>query len=388
MPDYPQNHRQKSKLFALPVFYTALWREFALNGVLVFAIMMGIVIVSQLIRLLGHAVSGRITVDAVLTLLGMGAVKYMPILLSICLFISVLLTLSRSFRDSEMVVWYGAGIGLTRWIRPAFWFALPVIMLIGMFSLVLSPWAMNEAERYKQSLKNRDDVAAATPGIFRESSQADRVYFIENVQLDNDRVGNVFVQSMNHGRQSIMVAREGMRETRANGDRYLILFNGIRYEGVPGQLDYRIVSFERYSMKIDRVTPPADDPSVRAKPLLDLVQQMDSTHQAELIWRVGMPVSALILVMLAIPLSYVNPRAGRSFNLIVAIVLYVIYNNLLNVATTWVGQEKIPALAGLAGVHLIMLMVALVLFYRRIKLFSWRRCLPQRQRKSAAEEVS
>jgi lipopolysaccharide export system permease protein len=119
----------------------------------------------------------------------------LPVLLSVSLFISILLTLSRCYRDSEMVVWFCSGIGLTRWIRPVLWYAVPVVALIALLSMVLTPWALLKADEFKNKLESRDDVTAATPGTFRESKQADRVYFIENVDAGSNRIGNVFVQS-------------------------------------------------------------------------------------------------------------------------------------------------------------------------------------------------
>ena len=107
---------------------------------------------------------------------------------------------------------------------------------------MLSPWALNKAREFKHQLDSRDDVAAATPGAFRESKHDERVYFIENVNVGENRVGNIFAQSVQNGKIGTMVARQGLQETAPNGDRYLVLVNGTRYEGTPGQADFRIVN--------------------------------------------------------------------------------------------------------------------------------------------------
>src|SRR5450759_387108 len=181
MSDYPQTYRIKSKPLRTGIFHRALVSEFASNGLLVFAVLIGIVVVSQLIRLLSDAVSGLIAVDGVLALLGFSAMNYLPVLLSISLFISILLTLSRCYRDSEMVVWFCSGIGLTRWIRPVLWYAMPVVGLIALLSLLLSPWALSKADEFNSNFDSRCVIMSATPGFFRESKQANRVYFIDNV---------------------------------------------------------------------------------------------------------------------------------------------------------------------------------------------------------------
>ncbi len=375
MPDYPHTHRIKSKPLRTDIFHRALVREFVSNGMLVFFILLGIVVVTQLIRFLGAAANGRLAVDGVLALLGFSAMNYLPILLSISLFISVLLTLSRCYRDSEMVVWFCAGVGLTRWIRPVLWYAIPVVALIALLSLVLSPWAAKQAEEFKHRLESRDDVAAATPGVFRESKHANRVYFIEDINVGSNRVGNIFVQSEQNGKLGTMVAQQGMQETAANGDRFLVLLHGTRYEGTPGQLDYRIVEFERYEMRIDSAAPTQLQPYSRTMSTLALLREPTSWNLSELEWRLGLPISATILALLAITLSYVNPRAGRSLNLVVAIVLYMLYNNMMGVTNTWVGQGRLSPTAGLVGLHATMLGITILMFYWRTSLFSLRRLL-------------
>jgi len=375
MPDYPQTGRKKSKPIRKSIFQRALVGEFASNGLLVFAVLLGIVVVSQLIRLLGDAVSGRIAVDAVLALLGFSAMNYLPVLLSVSLFISILLTLSRCYRDSEMVVWFCSGIGLTRWIGPVLWYALPVVALIALLSMVLTPWALLKADQFKNKLESRDDVTAATPGMFRESGQADRVYFIENVDAGSNRISNVFVQSEKNGKIGTMVARQGLQKTLPNGDRFLVLLNGTRYEGISGQRDFSIIDFERYSIRIDSIPAKEARIWVRTMSTPELWRNPTSWNLAELDWRLGLPISAALLAMLAIPLGYVNPRAGRSLNLILAIVLYMLYNNMISVTNSWVGQGKLSPGIGLWGIHAAMLAITVLMFYRRIKLFSLRRLL-------------
>jgi lipopolysaccharide export system permease protein len=378
MSNYPQSHQQKSKTqSAKPllsgVFDRALVREFASTGFFVFIILFAIIGLTQLIRLLGESVGGTLPVEAVLVLLGFSALNYLPILLSISLFLSVLLTLTRSYSDSEMVVWFSSGVSLTRWIRPVMWYALPVVSLIGLLSLLLAPWAMSKVDDIRLKLESRDDVAVAAPGTFRESKQADRVFFLENVSPGNNKVGNIFVQSVQQGKVGTMVAKQGLQETAPNGDKFIVLLNGTRHEGVPGQLDYKVVEFERYAMRVEIEEAKKKSDNPKAYSTMFLLENRSSWNWAELNWRIGLPVSALILSLFAIPFSFVNPRAGRSLNMIGAIVLYMLYNNLISVISTWVGQEKVTPGAGLFAIHGIMFAVMLALFYYRMSVFSFRR---------------
>ncbi|MBI5006172.1 MAG: LPS export ABC transporter permease LptF [Nitrosomonadales bacterium] len=374
MPDYPQSPPQKSKKPRLHgIFYWALVREFASTGLLVSSILLSIVVLTQLIRLLGESVSGLLVVEGVMAMLGFSALNYLPVLLSISLFLSVLLTLTRCYRDSEMVVWFSSGIGLSHWVRPVLGYAIPVVAVIALLSLVLTPWALTKAEEFKRRLDSRDEVSRATPGLFRESKQADRVYFLEEVDTEKKRVGNIFVRSIQNGKEGTMVAKEGFQETAANGDRFLVMLNGTRYEGVPGRADFKIVEFERYAMRIEPVELRKEAPNLRSLPTAALLKNPTSWNMSELEWRIGLPLSALILALLAIPLSYVNPRAGRSLNLIIAVVIYMFYNNMISVTNSWVGQGRISVAAGLFGIHLLMFGVMLVMFYHRTSVTPWRR---------------
>ena len=350
-------------------------RECTGTAVATFVVLLGITVATQLVRFLGLAAGGSITFSGVFALLALTAFNYLPVLLSLTLFIAVLMTLTRSYRDSEMVVWFSSGLSLARWIRPVLTFAVPVVLLIALLSLVLSPWAITKSEEFRSYMDSRDDVSQVTPGVFRESRQSERVYFVENVNEGENTVANIFVSSTQHQKTGVMVARRGFLQTAENGDHFLVLLNGRRYEGTPGTLEYKISEFERYAMRLEVHGIKAALPSAKSISTFQLFGTPGPVYRGELVWRIGLPLSALLLALFAIPLSYVNPRAGRSLNLVLAILFYMIYNNLLSISQAWVAQEKIGLAAGLWGVHLIMVVILLILFMRRLTLFSITRML-------------
>jgi len=355
------------------IFRTSLLRELATSAAATFLVLLGISVTTQLVRLLGQAAGGQITSTGVVALLGFTLVGYLPILLSLTLFIAVLMTLTRSYRDSEMVVWFSCGQGLTRWISPVFSFAAPLLLTIALLSLILSPWAVEKAEEFRRQMDSRDDVAQVTPGVFHESRRADRVYLVEEVAGQSNLVANVFVSSTQDGKLGVMVARTGFQETAANGDRFLVLQNGRRYEGEPGSPEYKVFEFERYAMRIESADAADRAPTTKTMTTLELLRDPTPRNLGELSWRVGLPASALVLCLLAIPLSFVNPRAGRSMNIVVAILIYMIYSNLLSIMQGAIAQGRIPVFAGMWTVHAGMLAVLLLLFYRRLSVFSlWR----------------
>jgi lipopolysaccharide export system permease protein len=353
------------------IFRKSLLRELVTVAAATFLVLLGISLTTQIVRLLGQAATGNITSEAVVALLGFSVVNYLPVLLSLTLFIAVLLTLSRSYRDSEMVVWFSSGVGLTEWVRPVLSFAAPLVLMIAVLSLTLTPWAVSMSEELRRRLEGRDDVSVISPGVFRESRQADRVYFVEEVAGQQDVVANVFVSSSQLEKQGVMVAARGFQETAENGDRFLVLMNGRRYEGEPGTAEYRIYQFERYAMRIEsKEAQAARAPTTKSVSTLALIADPEPANLAELSWRVGLPASALVLAVLAIPLSFVNPRAGRSMNLVLALLVYMVYSNLLSISQAWIAQSRISLATGLWSVHALMLVLLAVMFYRRLMVFS------------------
>lgn len=348
------------------LFKRSLLHELVTTAAGAFLILVGIVIAQRVAYYIGVAASGSLASDAIKTLLGFNMIRFLPMLLSLSLFLAVLLTLSRWYRDSEMVVWFSAGKSLSSLIRPVIAFALPVILVIGVLSLFVTPWATQKASEFRDMLKSRDELATITPGVFKESRSAERVFFIESFDELGNLVKNIFVQSVQHQKLGIIVARQGYRETAQNNDSFLVMQDGRRYEGLPNSAEFTITEFERYAIRIEPAEVEKSIPKTTEKSSIALLQQRSQDSNAELQWRLAMPISAFVLVLLAIPLSFVDPRSGRSANLMLALLTYVIYNNMLSIFQAWVSQGKLSLLIGLWPVHLLFLLLTVYMFYRRL----------------------
>lgn len=352
------------------IFQRALIREFGNLALAVFATLFAVTLTTQLIRLLGQAASGQVLSEGLLALLGFSSLNYLPVLLSLTLFISVLMALSRSYRDSEMVIWFSSGLPLTAWIRPVLFFSGPLVALIAVLSLFLSPWAVEQSELYKRQLDHRDELSRVAPGVFREAANSDRVFFVEAVAGDETNVQNVFITQMQQGTLGVMVSKRGFKETAANGDRFVVLVNGRRYDGTPGAADYRVMDFERYAIRVETRESAVELVSTKAQSTIKLLADRTNPNLAELSWRLGLPISALLLALLAIPLSFVNPRASRSVNLVFALFTYMVYSNLLSIVQAWVSQGRLAFETGWWVVHAVMLVVLVFLFHRRLRVGS------------------
>jgi lipopolysaccharide export system permease protein len=357
------------------LYRRTLTREMGLTTGAVLTVLVAIALVVLFIRLLGDVARGELANEAVFAFLGFSLLYFLPVLMTIALFAGVLLPLSRMWRESEMVIWLNAGLSLTQWMRPVLSFAVPFSLVILLLTLVLNPWAQTKKSEYRQDLRSRSESSLIAPGMFAESNAGKRVYYVESLNPLTGVVRNIFMQSSIDGQLGLVVAKEGTHTQLPDGSRYLVFREGRRYEGRPGQLDYRIVAFERYWMRLDPVATGGKETGIRQASVGELIDDGSPRARAELLWRLGVPFSALVLAVMAIPLSFVNTRARRSYGLVVALLLYFIYNNLLSLSQAWVAQGKLNPWAGMMSSHVLMLFAVAALFYLRVRQHvpRWRR---------------
>lgn len=348
------------------IFKRSLLQELSATALSSFLVLLGIMVAQRITYYLGFAARGGVASDAIGTLLGFSILKFLPLLLTLTLFITVLMTLSRWHRDSEMVVWFTSGQGIYALIRPLLTFALPIIAVIAVLSLFVSPWATQKGVDFREQMDSSDELSAIVPGMFKESKNTERVYFVESFSTLQNKINNIFAQSMQHQKLGIIVAKEGSHETAKNGDSFLTLLNGRRYENTPDTAEFGVMEFEKYILRIEPAEAKQEPPTPRSKSSAELLQEHSPDNTAELQWRLSLPISAFMLVLLAIPLSFVDPRAGRSANIILALLVYILYNNVLSILQSWVVRGKLTPLIGLWPAHLVVLMLFVYLFYRRL----------------------
>jgi len=350
------------------LFQQALRRDlFNLAGA-VFATLFTVMVTTTSIRLLGGAAANRLASADVLPLIAFASVNYIPVLMVLTLYITVLLALTRAYRDSEMVVWFASGLSLRAWIRPVLAFAMPFVVLIAIVSLLVGPWASRQASEYKRRFELRDDVSMVAPGQFRESVSSNRVFFVESVDEAQTEVRNVFVTQMRDGHLTVVASSGGRIETRPEGGRFLVLEDGRRWDGQWGEGAYRLMEFERYGLLLQPKPAPGAEDSARMRATTDLIEQPSATNRGELIWRLSLPISGLLAALLAIPLAFVNPRVNQSVNLIVAMLIYVIYNNANSLMQAWVSQGRLPFAVGLLATHVVVIAIIAFMFWRRMSL--------------------
>ncbi len=349
------------------IFQRALRRELLSAAGAVFTTLFTITITVMLIKILGQAAGGMVASQDVLALIGLQALNYLPILLILTGFISVLLVVTRSYQDSEMVVWSASGLSLVHWIGPVLRLGLPLLVMTTVLSFVLTPWANRQSDEFKERFEKREDIARISPGKFQESGSADRIFFVEALSGDSAKVKNVFVNTFQNGRTSIVVAKEGQVEIDSRGDKFVVLEKGRRYDGIASQPDFRIMEFERYGVLVaQQVSKLMGDGSARSLATAALLQDRSGYNMGELLWRLAMPLMGLSLMLLAIPLGFVNPRAGRSANLLIALLLFVTYSNMVSVLQAAVVQQRLSFALAWWPLHLLALLIVAGLFWWRV----------------------
>ena len=366
------------------IFHQALRRELSFTTGGVFLVLVTIMVTTLVIRILGYAANGAVNPEDALVLIALATLGYLAVLLTVSLFVATLIVLVRWYKDSEMIVWFASGLSITNLIRPILQFATPLLIIIALLVLFVWPWANRESTLISQRFQQRDDVSMVSSGQFKESAKAERVFFIEELDVDKSEVKNIFVADSKNGRLSVAVSSTGFIQNSAGGEKSIVLHNGRRYEGQPTQPDFRILEFNEYSTKIRSKEALAPAPRDREKTINELLDEstpdMINPNRAELLWRIGLPLMALGLVLIAIPLAYVNPRLGNYTAMFYAVLIYLIYSNLLNLTQNFVAKGKVSMLVGIWPIHLLALLIAIFLIRNRINpsLKWWRRQLPAR----------
>jgi lipopolysaccharide export system permease protein len=349
------------------IFQRALRRELVSTAGAVFTTLFTITITVMLIKILGQAAGGKVASQDVVALIGFAALNYLPVILILTGFISVLVVVTRSYQDSEMVVWFASGLSLSRWIAPVLTFGLPLVMLTAGLSLFVTPWANRQSAEFRERFEKRQDIAKVSPGKFQESSSADRIFFVEGVAGDASKVKNVFVNTVQNGRTSVVVAKEGETMIDSRGDKFLVMNQGRRYDGVSSQSDVRMMEFERYGVLVSTQSAALiGDKSARSLPTRALLADFNNFNRGEFLWRIALPLMSLLLMLLAIPLSFVNPRGGRSANLLIALLLFVVYSNMVSVFQAAVVQQRLSLAIAWWPIHLLALLMIVLMFSWRL----------------------
>jgi lipopolysaccharide export system permease protein len=347
------------------LFDSTLRRELARSFGATLIVILTIVLTMMLIRTLGQAASGAVAPQDVVLLLGYVGLGHLPTMLALSLFIAIVATLGRMYRDSEMVIWFASGVGLSRFVRPVLQTSWPVLLVIGVLLLAVWPWSNRNMTDLRNRYEQRSDLSRVAPGVFQTSRDGSRVFFVERSAEEGGVGRNVFILANTGNKESITSARSGHLETRGE-DRMLVLDQGQRNDTDAQSGEKTIASFEQYQVLAwEKVVRGTQEQPPKARHTIDLLREPTLKNQAELSWRFGLLLAAGNLLLLGVGLSATNPRRASNWNLMFALLGFVIYFNLINLSQAWVGGGRFGLGAALFGLHGGAFALALVLIWWR-----------------------
>lgn len=365
------------------LFDSTVRRELARGFGATLVVILTIVLTSFLIRTVGQAASGAVAPQDVVLLLGYVALGHLPTMMSLSLFISIVVTLGRMYRDSEMAIWFASGVGLSRFVRPVLRTSWPALLVVAVLLLVVWPWGNKNSIELRDRYQQRGDLSRVTPGVFQTSSDGRRVFFVERESSDGVNARNVFILTQQDHAESVTSARSGRLESEGDS-RFLVLERGQRNDVDSASGERTLSSFESYRvLASDGAVRQAEARPPKAVRTIELMRDPTPRHQGELTWRFGMLLGAANLLLLGLGLSATNARRASNWNLLFALLAFLVYYNLINLSQAWVASGRTGMGAALAGLHGGAFVVAMALLW-------WRdhacvtSLLPRRRRTAAA----
>lgn len=340
-----------------------VFRECVAALAVVMGVLYLILLSNQLAEALGDAAAGSLPRDAVFPILALTSLSYVTMLAPFGLFLGIMLALARLNRDSEMAALGACGVGPARLLRPVGLLTLLLAGLMSWLALVQTPAAASHIEQIKIEARDALQVSSIEAGKFVSPDSGETVLYAREVS--EDELGGVFLQRHAEERVVAILAERGERAVDAeSGLPSFVLYDGTRYEGVPGGKDFLVVGFGEHGIPVRMRTDEEYVPPMETRPTSALVAARDRLSVAELQWRLSAPLSLVVLAVLAVPLSRSPPRAGRYSRAGVGILIYVIYANGLSIARVWLERGLVPDWLGLWWVHAIAGLIALLLLAR------------------------
>ena len=340
-------------------------REISESWLAVGAVLLLILIGNSFLYIFRKVGGGEIPADAVLPFLLTYMIGSLVAIIPFSLYLGVLIGIGRLYRDSEMAALAACGIGGWSLYRPVLLLCIPAILTVAFVSFYATPWAAHIERAANTEIAKRSELSGVDAGRFNESQDGETVFFIAELTRERTKMNDVFVHGPDpEGGSGLETARYAAQETQ-RGARYVVMYDGVRYIGTPGEADYKIIQFAKHGVAV----PPPKGGEARlrraGKSLETLLASKSVKDRAELEWRFTVMCSVIVLALLAIPLSHSAPRQGRYARLAIAVLIYVPYWNLLIVAKSWLRNSETPPELGIWWAHIPVLLLAAAMTVHR-----------------------
>ncbi len=325
-------------------------------------VLLVILLTNQFARVLGDVAKGKLPKNAAFDVIGLSAAQYLTVLVPIGLFLAVMMALGRLYRDSEMPAMMACRVGPSGVYRPLMWLLVPLALAVAWLSIVGTPSALMKIERISAEARREADLGSIEPGRFTTFGPNQAVVYGESVTSDGV-MENVFLQRRTEEDVvEVVVAKRGeQRESDDPDARLLVLHEGRRYEGIPGTASFRVVEFVEHGIPYRLPSLEPQTPRPRAMTFSNLWRSDSPEHIAERQWRMSVPISTVLLALLAVPLARSRTREGRYGRIAIGLLVFIIYFNLLSAAKAWTEEASVSPAIGLWWVHGCMGLLTLTL---------------------------
>jgi lipopolysaccharide export system permease protein len=330
------------------IFKQALQRELSRTFTATLVVLVTIVMTMMLIRTLGLASKGSVNPQEVFLVMAYSVLGHIPTILTLSLFMTLVSCLNRMMRDSELVVWISSGQSLASFLRPLLGFAWPILLAIALMALLVWPWSNTQMQDLRVQFEQRGDLERLTPGQFQESGNGQRVFYVDK-NSSQSGAQDIFIVSNQNGKQIVTSAQSGKIDT-IEGERFLVLEQGQRIERDGGG-SVKLTQFERMGTRVSVASNTLDAPEPKSQSTLALLQGQSPAQMGELAWRLSLTLAALNFVLLALCMTKINPRTGKSGQLMFAMFAFIIYYNLINVVQAWIASGLLGFGFALAALH-------------------------------------
>jgi lipopolysaccharide export system permease protein len=354
-----------------------IFREISLTWFAVTTVLLVIMVANVLTRILARVTAGTVPADALLLLVGLKVINLLVTLIPLGLYLGVLLAFGRLYRDSEMAAVSACGTGVRSLYRPVILNGLIGVVLIAFLTFWASPWAARFEREINERVASQSVASLLSAGNFVEILNGDAVVFTESLSENKQQFQRVFVhRDLEDGAFEVETAKSAFYQRVESPDpdgaakEYIVFVDGVSLVGKAGGDEYRRTRFSRHGVLLP--SDPLEDRALEnsAKTLRQLWNAEDSQSRAEIQWRVSIPLAAMMLAILAVPLSHASPREGRYSKIVLAILIYIPYANLLVLARKWLSAGVVPPWLGLWWVHALFFCVVIYFTVRRFG-FNW-----------------
>lgn len=342
-----------------------LLREIFQTWFAVTVVLLVILLTNSLAYMLGKVVEGELAGSIVLPIFLTNVTGYVVTLVPLGLYLGLLLSFGRLYADSEMSALGACGVGLARLYRPVVIAGVLGALVTGVLTVWVSPWAKRVEHDIAAHAAERSELSAVVPGRFNRPGSGDVVLFAETLDEDGG-LSEIFVET-NRGQETGLIrARAATQSTDPDtGWNFIEFHQGYRYSGTPGTSEFREIEFVEHGIRVPQPSGQAGDVGREGRSLIELWRAGDPESIAELQWRIALPLACIVLALAALPLSHTTPRKGRYGKVVIALLIYLAYSNVLVIARNAVADGDVPPVIGLWWAHgLAAILVALLIAHR------------------------